>query len=78
MKRGHVAFASLLAVVALALFGMYLVLHSPTALVVEPQFTEQQTDCLMGCYNDLRNDDLAGLPLSRHKLASCISYCQKN
>ncbi len=83
MKRGNLEFGVLIAVVAVAALGaifMFSTNNEASAMAsygADPQFTEQQSDCLMGCYQNVQTESRNNDYPSRQRLASCLAYCQQ-
>lgn len=82
MKRGNLEMGVLVAVAAVAALGalfMFSGSDEPTGLASfgdNPQFSQTQSACLMGCYQDLQMQSRNNDYLSRQKLESCLNYCQ--
>lgn len=81
MKRGNLEMGVLIAVAAVAALGALFMFSGDetTGLASygdNPQFTQTQSSCLMGCYQDLQMQSRNNDYLSRQKLESCLNYCQ--
>jgi len=82
MKKGNIEMGVLVAVAAVAVLGAVFMFStdSPSALASygdDPQFTEQQSNCLMGCYQNVQTESRNNDYPSRQRLASCLAYCQQ-
>lgn len=83
MKNANTQTGVLIAVLVVAAIGAIFMFSSstePAGLASyndDPQFTQEQSNCLMGCYQDLQDESYNNDILSRQRLASCLRYCQK-
>jgi hypothetical protein len=81
MKKGNLEMGVLIAVAAVAAIGAIFMfsgdeLTGLTSYSEDPQFSQQQSDCLMGCYQALQTESRNNDHLSRQKLENCLNYCQ--
>lgn len=81
MKRGNLEMGVLIAVAAVAALGaLFMFSGDGTSGLASygdnPQFTQTQSSCLMGCYQDLQMQSRNNDYLSRQRLESCLNYCQ--
>lgn len=81
MKRGNLEMGVLIAVAAVAALGAIFMFSGDgtsgmASYDENPQFSQDQSACLMGCYQELQIESRNIDYLSRQKLASCLNYCQ--